>query len=177
MNYAAKKKSLCLEYLFKVSGFLILLIIVLACNLSQISDTSKPENKKPETTGNKETGGIEKVETLSQSNKNSKNAVNSSEDLKKKVCQKYDACGCQDYEECTAEAENLNYEDAVWECMLNSGCESLCAGKPDACPGAGNNPKTTAPDVPNCSGTTCSRDSDCPGGCHGGCSEGRCYLF
>ncbi|HSK73724.1 MAG TPA: hypothetical protein VK892_18650, partial [Pyrinomonadaceae bacterium] len=113
----------------KLSGFLLLFFIALACNLSQNFD--KSESKKPETTG-KETRGIEKIEAPPKSKKGENSAVSGSHDLKKKVCKKYSECGCQDYEDCLAEAEDLHYEDAVWECMLNSSCESLCAGKPDA---------------------------------------------
>lgn len=160
----------------KLSGFLLLLFVVLACNLSQNPGKSETESKKPETT-KKETRGIEKIEAPTKTKKVENNALSGSDDLKKKVCKKYDECGCQDYEDCVAEAEDLHYEDAVWECMLNSSCESLCAGKPDACPGVGNNTVTTVPETPNCSGIVCTRNSDCPGSCHGGCSEGRCYLF
>ena len=180
-NYKSQEQ----KYVVKLSGFLLLLFIVLACNISQSPDKSKTENNKPETANNKsettekkDTGGIEKLKTQAKPKKDEKTAFSSAtEDLKKQVCRKYDECGSQDYEECMEEAADLYYEDEVWACMLNSSCESLRAGKPDACMKSNNSQVTTAPDVPDCSGTTCTRNSDCPGGCHGGCSEGRCYLF
>jgi hypothetical protein len=173
------------KYVVKLSGFLLLLFIVVACNMSQNSDKpktesnkSETESNKPEKTEKKDTAGIEKLKTQAKPKNNEKSAFSSTtEDLKHQVCRKYDECGSQDYEECIEQAADLYYDDEVWACMLDSSCESLREGKPDACMKAKNNQGTVVPDVPNCYGTTCTRNSDCPGGCHGGCSEGRCYLF
>lgn len=172
-NYKSSEQN----YVVKLSGFLFLLFIVLACNMSQNSDKSETDSKKPETTKKTKTGGIEKLKTQSKPKEVEKNAMSSSDDWREKVCKKYDECGCQDYEECMEGIADLNYEEKTWSCLLKSSCEGLCANQPDGCAQTENNPTTTAPDVPNCSGTTCTKNSDCPGGCHGGCSEGRCYLF
>ena len=171
------------KFQVKLLVFTLLFLLITACFVRQSKDESKVENKpeKSETTGKKDTGSIEKLKEQSKPKEVEKSAVSSSsDDWKKKVCKKYDECGCQDYEECLEEAADLYYEDEVWACMLKSSCESLCAGKPDVCINGENNPGTTAPNVPqvpNCYATTCTRDSDCPGGCSGGCSEGHCYLF
>lgn len=173
-NYKSQKQ----KYVVHLSGLLLLLLIVAACNLSQTSEKPKPENNKPQTAEKKDTAGIEKLKTQAKPKEKEKTAFNSTtDDLKRQVCRKYDECGSQDYEECMEQAANLYYGDEVWACMLDSSCESLREGKPDACLKTQNNQPTVVPDVPDCYGTTCTRNSDCPGGCHGGCSEGRCYLF
>lgn len=168
------------KYQVKLLVFTLLFLSITACLVRQSKDDSKVENKpeKSETTTKKDSGDIEKLKTQAKPKETEKNAFSSTtDDLKKQVCRKYDECGSQDYEECVEQAEDLYYDDEVWACMLDSSCESLRAGKPDACMKSKNSQVTTAPDVPDCYGTTCTRNSDCPGGCHGGCSEGRCYLF
>ncbi|MBA2731783.1 MAG: hypothetical protein H0U54_02705 [Acidobacteria bacterium] len=95
----------------------------------------------------------------------------------KKVCEKYAACGCQDYEKCIEETGNLKYSDRAYECVLKSSCESLCAGKPDGCSGAESIPQGGVPQTPDCSRIRCTSNNDCPGGCYGGCSDGYCLLF
>lgn len=160
------------NYRIKLAVLCFLFIFAPACMISQSKENTKVEktDEKTETVKKKKTTKDKpKVEKTSSSGAN--------DDLKKKVCKKYDSCGCQDYDECMAEVENLNYADEVWECMLKSSCESLCAGDPDGCKKSGDNPKTTAPDVPNCSQTSCTKNGDCPGGCHGGCIHGYCSLF
>ena len=170
------------KYPVKLLVFALLFLFITACLVRQSKDDSKPRNKteKSETTEKKDTGDIEKLKTQSKPKETGKNALSSTtEDLKKAVCRKYDECGSQDYEDCIEQAENLYYEDEVWACMLDSSCESLRAGKPDACIKGENNPQTTdtLPKRSDCYGTTCTRNSDCPGDCYGGCKEGHCYMF
>lgn len=167
------------KFQVKLLVLALLFLSITACFVRQSKDESKARNKpeKSETTGKKDTGGSEKLKTQSKPKEVEKNAMSSSDDWREKVCKKYDECGCQDYEECMEQLADLYYEEKTWACLLKSSCEGLCAGQPDGCLNGENNPTTTAPDVPNCSGTSCTRNSDCPGGCHGGCSEGRCYLF
>lgn len=153
--------------------FTFLLLSVSACVTSQSRENSKIERAISQS----KDGGIEKVKAKTDSKTGTEDATGTDDNLKKKVCKKLESCGCQDYEECMADAEDLDYPDAVWECMLKSSCESLCAEKPDGCKKSGDNPKTTAPDVPDCSRTRCSKNGDCPGGCHGGCIDGYCSLF
>src|SRR5215213_3836708 len=97
------------------------------------------------------------------------------------LCKKYDSCGCQSYKDCIAAAKNSPAleKPGVRECMLASSCESLCAGKPDACMGqsAGEGGSSTTPQKSNCSAISCSKNSDCPSDCYGGCDGVRCYSF
>lgn len=173
------------KYQVKLLVFALLFLSITACLVRQSKDGSEARNRpesrseKSETTEKKDTGDIEKLKTQSKSKNTEKSALSSTDDLKKEVCKKYDECGSQDYDECMKQAENLYYEDEVWACMLDSSCESLSAGKPDACIKGENNPQTTdtMPKRSDCYGTTCSRNSDCPGDCYGGCKEGHCYMF
>jgi hypothetical protein len=68
---------------------------------------------------------------------------------------------------------------SIGDCMLKSSCQSLCAGHPDGCPktntGAGN--PSTGSQKSNCSAIPCSRNSDCPSDCYGGCDGVICYSF
>ena len=150
-----------------------LLLLVSACAANRSKEFSDIESARQ----NKSVGGIEKVETKTVSKTETENANATDDNLKKRVCKKYASCGCQEYEKCLAEAEKANYPDEVLECILKSSCESLCAGKPDACSGAENNPTAGAPETPSCPQIRCSKNSDCPGGCYGGCSDGHCLLF
>lgn len=175
-----KLTSVLQIYQAKLAVVALLLLLIPACLINRTGESSKVENKpaKSGTTEKKDTGGIEKLKKQAKPKEDEKASFSSTtEDLKRQVCRKYDECGSQDYEECVEQAAELYYDDEVWACMLESSCESLRAGKPDACMKSQNNRSTVAPDVPDCYGTTCTRNSDCPGGCHGGCSEGRCYLF
>ncbi|HJU55729.1 MAG TPA: hypothetical protein VJ715_14190 [Pyrinomonadaceae bacterium] len=100
------------------------------------------------------------------------------------LCRKYDACGCQAYDDCmkaAADSPSLN-KPGVRECMLKSSCESLCLGVPDACinqvgggqsgsGGAGGQQRS------NCSAIRCGKNSDCPSDCYGGCDGVICYSF
>src|SRR5687768_1325062 len=135
-NYKSQKQ----KHVVQLSGFLLLLFIVVACNFSQNSEKPKSENNKPQTTEKKDTAGIEKLKTQAKPKETDKTAFSTTtDDLKRQVCRKYDECGSQDYEECMEQAANLYYEDEVWACMLESSCESLREGKPDACMKAKNN--------------------------------------
>lgn len=95
------------------------------------------------------------------------------------LCRKFDSCGCQSYDDCMEKAENdQNLEKpGVRECMLNSSCDSLCAGKPDGCIGTSSGQGDTTPKRSDCSNIPCSKNSDCPSDCYGGCDGVRCYSF
>jgi len=101
------------------------------------------------------------------------------------LCRKYDSCGCESYEDCmknAARAQDLD-KPGVRECMLKSSCESLCLGFPDGCvkeggggqPGAGGS--GGGQQHSNCTAIRCSRNSDCPSDCYGGCDGVICYSF
>ena len=98
-------------------------------------------------------------------------------------CRKYESCGCESYADCmknAAQATDLD-KPGVRECMLKSSCESLCLGFPDACvkqgggqPGAGGG---GGQQRSNCAAIRCSKNSDCPSDCYGGCDGVICYSF
>jgi hypothetical protein len=155
------------ESQIKLLTFTLTLLFVSACAANRSREISDVEGAGR----NKSIGSIEKSETRTVSQEAA------GADLKKSACQKYESCNCQEYGKCLAEAEKLNYPDEVWECMLKSSCESLCAGKPDACRSAESSPKADGPETPSCPQIRCSKNSDCPGGCYGGCSDGHCLLF
>ncbi|HWS99004.1 MAG TPA: hypothetical protein VN256_01950 [Pyrinomonadaceae bacterium] len=103
------------------------------------------------------------------------------------LCRKYDSCGCESYEDCmknAARAADLD-KPGVRECMLKSSCESLCLGFPDGCfkegggggqqPGAGG--AGGGQQRSNCTAIRCSKNSDCPSDCYGGCDGVICYSF
>jgi hypothetical protein len=102
------------------------------------------------------------------------------DDRNAELCRKIDSCGCQSYDDCMTLFENdQNLEKpGVRECMLNSSCDSLCAGKPDGCGGgASKGNGSTVPERSNCAAIPCSNNSDCPSDCYGGCDGVRCYSF
>ena len=95
------------------------------------------------------------------------------------LCRKFESCGCQSYDDCMEKAEgDQNLEKpGVRECMLDSSCGSLCAGKPDGCTGSSSGQGDTTPKRSDCSHIQCSKNSDCPSDCYGGCDGVRCYSF
>ena len=156
-----------------LSGFLLLFFIVLACNISSDRDAPKGAGDTPEAVGkkpdSKQGGGkIEKKRTDQAAQEDANNP-------RVEICRRYEECGCQSYESCLEQLENDSTPDeaGIKECILNSSCQSLCAGKPDGCP----NRKTDSPRKSNCAAVSCSKNSDCPGDCHGGCDGVRCYSF
>ena len=101
------------------------------------------------------------------------------------LCRKYESCGCESYEDCmrnSARAADLD-KPGVRECMLKSSCESLCLGFPDACfkEGGGGQPAPGGTgggrQRSNCAAIRCSKNSDCPSDCYGGCDGVICYSF
>ena len=109
----------------------------------------------------------------SSSERKSENSPNA------QLCKKYDSCGCESYDDCMKKAEgepNLE-KPGVRECMLNSSCDSLCAGKPDGCIGTSPSQGDTTPKRSDCANIQCSQNSDCPSDCYGGCDGVRCYSF
>jgi hypothetical protein len=96
------------------------------------------------------------------------------------LCKKIDECGCQSYEDCLASLKDDQNIDkpGVRDCMILSSCKSLCAGDPDACKGGGKQTEGSGiQQRSNCAAIRCSRNSDCPSDCYGGCKEGQCYMF
>ena len=115
-------------------------------------------------------GDSSRSRTADRKSENSPNA---------QLCKKYDSCGCESYDDCMEKAEgepNLE-KPGVRECMLNSSCDSLCAGKPDGCTGTSNGQGDTTPKRSDCANIRCSQNSDCPSDCYGGCDGVRCYSF
>ena len=107
-------------------------------------------------------------------------------EVNSELCRKYDACGCESYEDCmknAAKAPDLD-KPGIRECMLKSSCESLCLGFPDGCvkqgggaqPGAGGT-GGGGQQRSNCAAIKCSKNSDCPSDCYGGCDGVICYSF
>jgi hypothetical protein len=92
------------------------------------------------------------------------------------LCKKYDECGCQAYDDCIAGLKGDQNIDkpGVRDCLMLSSCQSLCANQPDGCKGGGN---SGTQQRSNCAAIRCSRNSDCPSDCYGGCKEGLCYMF
>ena len=96
------------------------------------------------------------------------------------LCKKFESCGCQSYDDCMAEAEKSTALETpgVRDCMLKSSCSSLCAGKPDGCTGGtSSGQRDTTPKRSDCSSIRCSKNSDCPSDCYGGCDGVQCYSF
>lgn len=97
------------------------------------------------------------------------------------VCRKYELCGCQRFDECMAQISRdpAIERPGIGDCMLKSSCQSLCAGQPDGCPktntGAGN--PAPGSQRSNCATISCTRSSDCPSDCYGGCDGVICYSF
>ena len=163
-----RKKKL----LVNLSVFLLLLSVVLACKLSLNNDETRRNVETETIQENSNAGNVNR-----KNGKTPKNQIADDPDNPRvEICKKYESCDCQTYESCMSDLKNDSTPDepGILECIRNSSCESLCAGKPDGCP---RRKTETAPQRSNCSQIRCSRDSDCPGDCHGGCSGGVCYMF
>lgn len=101
------------------------------------------------------------------------------------LCKKYEACGCQQFEQCMRDAANTPelQKPEVRECLMKSSCPSLCAGHPDACfansgpQDAGTSGPGQVPQKPGCAQIHCTSKSDCPTECYGGCGMGVCLSF
>lgn len=177
------------SYRFKILVFTFLLLLASACAIERNKKDSGAESPSRNNSADK----IKKAGTKNDSKESAKNEKgiydgdnedddevsvnNDGDDLKVKVCKKYESCGCQSYEKCMQDAEEGNFSDETLECILKSSCKSLCAGNPDGCAGSGNNPGTGEPEKPHCPQIKCNKNSDCPMGCYGGCSGGHCLLF
>lgn len=174
-------------YQVKLLVFTLLLLFASACQVSQSKELEKTDSDavKAEVTQQEATGestnflvssALADIDTISCLRAETEVAENSTDDPRIKICKKYAACRCQSYESCMRDLENdpTPDEPGILECILKSSCKSLCAGKPDC---GGNRPRSNQPKRSNCSQIRCSRDSDCPKDCSGGCSEGRCYSF
>ncbi len=146
----------------KACSFLLLFAVLVACRLGGDRGSENSNNRNRATSS-------------SSSSKSEGNEANA------KLCKKYESCGCQSYGECMRALENDPNIDmpGLRECMMNSSCQSLCAGKPDGCTsksgsgtGAGSGGST------NCAAISCTKNSDCPTECYGGCgSSGVCLSF
>jgi hypothetical protein len=102
-------------------------------------------------------------------------------EVNSELCRKYDSCGCQSYADCmkgAAESPALD-KPGIRECMLKSSCESLCLGVPDGCvnQGGGQSGSGGTGGRSNCAAIRCSKNSDCPSDCYGGCDGTICYSF
>ena len=142
--------------------FPLMLAVVLGCLLSG-NRNSDNEKKSSRDSGS----------SSSRSSSNSPNA---------ELCRKYESCDCSgfSYSKCVEQLDNdPNVEKpGVRECMLKSSCASLCAGKPDACIGQSTGKGAgTSGGRSDCSNISCSKNSDCPSDCYGGCDGVRCYSF
>lgn len=94
--------------------------------------------------------------------------------MAEEICRKYDSCGCQPFAQCMEQIGNDPSIERAGrgDCLLKSSCQSLCANSPDGCA------KTdTGPQKSNCSAISCSKNSDCPADCYGGCDGVICYAF
>lgn len=164
-----------------------------ACISSRNKEVSVKEKPSTETASENKNGDVKKSKPKTVSTVKTENARTidaddeeenyneveneESDSLVKKVCRKYDSCGSQSYEDCMAEAENVNYDDEVYECMLKSSCKSLALGQPDACSGSSNAPPVYEQKQAACPQVRCTKNADCPGTCYGGCKNGICLLF
>jgi len=141
----------------KACLLLLLFAVLIACRLGAGDDS-----------GNRKRSGSNGSKSEAKSEANSE------------LCRKYESCGCISYEDCMRGFENdTNLEKpGVRECMLNSSCESLCANDPDGCKGQQQQNGTGGgASRSNCSAISCSKNSDCPSDCYGGCDGVRCYSF
>ncbi|HKQ54118.1 MAG TPA: hypothetical protein VJT74_17205 [Pyrinomonadaceae bacterium] len=101
------------------------------------------------------------------------------------LCQKIASCGCGTYEDCMQGAANAPAlkQPGIRECMLKSSCESLCLKVPDGCINEGGGGGQTGAGGgstggrSNCAAIKCSKNSDCPSDCYGGCDGVICYSF
>lgn len=145
----------------KACCFLLLFAVLVACRLGGDSRSENNSNRRRETSSN------------SSSKSKTTNEANA------ELCRKYDSCGCQSYDDCMSALDNDPNIDkpGLRECMLNSSCQSLCAGKPDGCTGKSGSGGTQGPTRSNCAEIPCSKNSDCPADCYGGCDGVRCYSF
>lgn len=147
--------------LFKGCWFLLLCAVLVACRLGSDSETSSNNSNR------RESGSRSSSQSEAKSEANAE------------LCRKYESCGCVSYASCMEQFENdPNLEKpGVRECMLNSSCESLCANDPDGCKGQSGGTGTGTGTRSNCAAISCSKNSDCPSDCYGGCDGVRCYSF
>lgn len=161
------------------SGLLALLLILtfaLACHFKW-GDTSDVKKSNLKTVSTVKTENARTIDADDKEEVHNEVENEEGDSLVKKVCRKYDSCGAQSYDDCMAEAEKVNYDDEVYECILKSSCKSLKLGQPDACSGAGNNPPVYEQRQAPCPQIRCSQNADCPGTCYGDCKNGICLLF
>ncbi len=181
------------EFRFALLTFIFAAMLGTACIASRSKESTVKEKPATETASENKNGDVKKSKPKTVSTVKTENARTidaddeeetynevenkESDSLVKKVCRKYDSCGSQSFDDCMAEAENVNYDDEVYECMLRSSCKSLALGQPDACAGDGNAPPVYQQKQAACPQIKCSKNADCPGTCYGGCKNGICLLF
>lgn len=156
----------------KSAALTLALLLALAGVVSQRRGVTEAGSGAAQTeTASRQAGGGERAGAEGEAG----GAQRSSDDPRVKICKRYESCGCQSYESCMEQLKDdpTPDEPGILECIMKSSCKSLCAGKPDC----GGERPGAAPKRSNCSQIRCRRDADCPGDCHGGCSEGRCYSF
>ena len=172
------KNKRSLKFQITLLAFTVLFLSLLACTVSLNKEITQ-ERKQSDNQELKDQNGLifdSKIQTITYPKTDVEQFAIGAENPRVKICKKYAACGCQSYESCMRDLKNdpTPDEPGILECILASSCKSLCAGKPDC---GGSRSGRSQPKRSNCSQVRCSRDSDCPGDCHGGCSEGRCYSF
>ena len=170
-----KNQNKSQKFQVKLLVFMLLSVVAAACTVSYSEEITgneivTGERKSAEQINYDKTAAL--IYLKSDAEEETENGVNP----RVKICKKYAACRCQTYKSCMEDLKDnpVPDEPGVLECIMKSSCKSLCAGKPDC---GGSRAKKTPPKKSNCSQIRCSRDSDCPGDCHGGCSDGRCYSF
>lgn len=147
-------------------------------NVSRTDNRSSTDNRSTSSSSGSQDNSAST--TRETSDDGSAPATQASGGRNAEVCRKYDSCGCQKYDDCMADLENSASIDkpGVRECLLKSSCQSLCAGSADGCSdtntGAGN--PSTVPQRTNCAALYCSKNSDCPTECYGGCGPSRVCL-
>lgn len=154
------------DAIFKALCFLLLFAALVACRLGT-------DSRSDESSNNRSRERSSSSSSSSSSKSDGKNEANA------ELCRKYDSCGCQSYDDCMSALENDPNIDkpGLRECMLSSSCQSLCAGKPDGCVSSSGQGGSQGPTRSNCAEIPCSKKSDCPSDCYGGCDGVRCYSF
>jgi hypothetical protein len=170
-----QRRSVSQVFLVRLCCWLLLPVMLSGCeNKGNVSST---DNRSSSSSGSRvEDNGGASSQTASDDG-GSSSSQQSAGSKAEEVCRKYDSCGCQKFEQCIAEIGNdpSIAQAGIGDCMLKSSCQSLCSGHPDGCPKT--NTAGGSPPKSNCSAISCSKNSDCPSDCFGGCDGVICYAF
>jgi hypothetical protein len=154
----------------RLCGCLLLAAVVAGCGNN--ANVSNADNRSQSTSSSRtqDNGGATAQPTSDDSGAVTQQTAGSKAE---EACRKYESCGCQAFAQCMEQIGNdPSIEAGIGDCMIKSSCQSLCAGKPDGCPKT-----STGPQKSNCSAIPCSKNSDCPSDCYGGCDGVICYAF